>query len=70
MGWNYRIRQVHRWTSLVFTLTVIANFVAIAMVGTPPAYITFSPLAPLFILLFSGLYLFALPYMANPRRVG
>ena len=68
MGWNYWIRQVHRWTSIVFTLTVIANFVALATVGTPPAYITFSPLAPLFILLFSGLYLFALPYLARTRR--
>jgi hypothetical protein len=55
------IRQFHRWTSIVFTLTVIANFVAMAF-GTPPAWITYSPLLPLAALLFTGLYLFSLPY--------
>ena len=67
MGWNYWIRQVHRWTSIVFTLTVIANFVAIGMAsgGMPPAFITYSPLLPLALLLFSGLYLFALPYLGR-----
>ena len=66
---NFWIRQAHRWTSIVFTLTVIANFVAIGMArgGMPPAYITYSPLAPLAVLLFSGLYLFALPYFARRR---
>ena len=29
MNWNSLIRQIHRWTSIVFTGTVIANFVAI-----------------------------------------
>ena len=61
------IRQSHRWISMVFTLTVIANFVAIGLLGTPPAWITYSPLLPLFLLLFSGLYLFVLPY-ASKRR--
>lgn len=61
MNWNKSIRQVHRWLSIIFTLTVIANFVAMAM-GTPPAWIVYAPLLPLFLLLFSGLYLFALPY--------
>jgi hypothetical protein len=55
------IRQTHRWLSIVFTVTVIANFVAMAR-GTPPAWVTYSPLPPLFLLLFSGLYLFILPY--------
>ena len=30
MNWNYWIRQAHRWLSIAFTLTVIANFVALA----------------------------------------
>jgi cellulose synthase/poly-beta-1,6-N-acetylglucosamine synthase-like glycosyltransferase len=60
------IRQSHRWLSIVFTLTVIANFAAMTR-GTPPAWITYSPLAPLFLLLFSGLYLFALPYLGKSR---
>ena len=56
------IRQSHRWLSIVFTVTVIANFAAMTQ-GKPPAWITYSPLPPLFLLLFSGLYLFALPYL-------
>ncbi|MBM9912129.1 MULTISPECIES: hypothetical protein [Stenotrophomonas] len=59
-GWA---RPVHRWTSIVFTLAVIANFVARGMgQGEPPAWITYSPLPPLFLQLFTGLYLFALHY--------
>lgn len=61
------IRQSHRWISIVFTLTVIANFVAIAAVGEPPPWVTYSPLLPLFLLLFTGLYLFVLPYFARRR---
>jgi hypothetical protein len=64
------IRQSHRWLSIAFTLTVIANFVALA-VGKgeqPPALITYSPLLPLALLTFSGLYLFALPYTTNWRQ--
>ena len=63
------IRQFHRWMSIAFTLTVIANFIALA-VGKgkqPPGVITYSPLVPLFLLLFSGLYLFVLPYIAKRR---
>jgi hypothetical protein len=58
---NRWIRQIHRWTSTVFTLTVIANLVALTR-GTPPSWITYSPLPPLAVLLLTGLYLFALPY--------
>lgn len=61
------IRQIHRWLSIVFTLTVIANFVAMAR-GKPPAWVTYSPLVPLFLLLFSGLYMFVLPYAVKWRR--
>jgi hypothetical protein len=69
MKWNEWIRQTHRWLSIAFTLTVIANFVALARgAGMPPAWITYSPLPPLFLLLFSGLYLFALPYVTKWRR--
>ena len=60
------IRQFHRWTSMAFTLTVIANFVAMAR-GEPPAWITYSPLLPLLLLLLTGLYLFALPYVTRRR---
>ncbi|WP_439889834.1 hypothetical protein ACS7SF_11060 [Ralstonia sp. 25C] len=56
------IRQFHRWVSMAFTLTVIANFVAMTR-GTPPAWITYAPLLPLALLMITGLYLFALPYL-------
>jgi len=61
------IRQVHRWLSIVFTVTVIANFVALSQ-GEPPAWVTYSPLLPLALLLLTGLYLFALPYATRWRR--
>jgi hypothetical protein len=64
------IRQTHRWLSIAFTMTVIANFVALGLgEGQPAAWITYSPLFPLALLLFSGLYLFALPYAARWRSV-
>ena len=58
------IRPFHRWTSIAFTLTVIANFVAMSR-GTPPAWLIYSPLLPLALLLLTGLYLFVLPYVAK-----
>jgi len=66
---NSWIRQIHRWLSIVFTLTVIANFIALARGGgaAPPPWITYSPLPPLALLLFTGLYLFVLPYSAAWR---
>ena len=60
------IRQTHRWLSIIFTLTVAANFATMAF-GQPPAWVVYSPLLPLFLLLFSGLYMFVLPYVARPR---
>ncbi|MBB4095710.1 hypothetical protein HGG72_18945 [Ochrobactrum pecoris] len=62
---NKSIRQIHRWLSIIFTLTVIANFVTMAF-RQPPAWVVYSPLLPLFVLLATGLYLFILPYI--PRR--
>ena len=70
MKWNQWIRQTHRWVSIAFTVTVIANFVALAQgSGMPPPWITYSPLPPLALLLFTGLYMFVLPY-AIRRRSG
>jgi hypothetical protein len=63
------VRRSHRWLSIIFTLTVIANFIALGMgQGQPAAWVTYSPLLPLFLLMFSGLYLFALPYTAKWGR--
>ena len=66
------VRQFHRWVSMAFTLTVIANFVAMSF-GTPPAWITYSPLLPLALLFLTGLYLFVQPYrrtrVSQPTRL-
>ena len=66
---NHWIRQTHRWVSIAFTVTVIANIVVLSMGnGQPPAWVTYSPLLPLALLLLTGLYLFVLPYATKWRR--
>jgi cellulose synthase/poly-beta-1,6-N-acetylglucosamine synthase-like glycosyltransferase len=68
MSWHSWIRQLHRWISILFTATVVANILMRVMrEGEPPAAVTYSPLLPLALLLLSGLYLFALPYTAKRR---
>ena len=66
MTWSKSIRQFHRWVSIAFTVTVITNFVVMSQ-GQPPAWVTYAPLLPLALLLFTGLYLFALPYATKWR---
>jgi hypothetical protein len=54
--------------SIAFTVTVIANFIDLARGGgAPPTWVTYSPLVPLAFLLFTGLYLFMLPYASRWR---
>ena len=67
MSFSQWIRQIHRWLAIVFTLTVIANLVAMIQ-GPPPMWIVYSPLPPLFLMLASGLYMFFLPYAVKRRR--
>ena len=67
MNWNSWIRQTHRWLSIIFTVTVAANFITMA-IGKPPAWVVYSPLPPLFLLLFTGLYMFVLPYALKRRN--
>lgn len=59
------IRQTHRWIGILFTLTVAAGFIVPA-VSPGAEWVYYLPLTPLAVLLFSGLYLFARPYL---RRV-
>lgn len=71
MNWNSRIRQFHRWMSITFTVGVVANIVCVvASVREEIAIgVGLATLVPLFLLLFTGLYMFALPYMAkSPDR--
>ncbi len=67
---SHLIRQTHRWASVVFTLLVMANFVAVAVKLEEQAAMAlgFVTLLPLFLLLFTGLYLYALPYAIRWRR--
>ncbi len=69
MNGNMWVRQIHRWLSIAFTATVVANFVAMSL-GETPAWVVYSPLLPLFLLLFTGLYMFVLPYAAKRRSAG
>jgi len=64
MTWSAGIRKFHRYAAILFTLTVITNFVAMTM-GKPPSWIVYSPLPFLFLLLPSGLYMFFLPYVTT-----
>jgi hypothetical protein len=63
------IRQIHRWVALVFMMTVIANFVALAQRGgaMPPPWVTYSPLLPLALLMLTGLSMFVLSYATRWR---
>ena len=72
MRWSHWIRQLHRWVSIVFALTVVANFVAMGLHPgeMPPPWITYAPLPFLFVLLLTGLYLFVLPYVAARAQRG
>lgn len=67
MNWNIWIRQFHRWVSMLFTLVVIAIFAMLGLGKQPAEWVYLVPLAPLFLLTFTGLYMFALPYVARRR---
>lgn len=60
------IRQLHRWLAATFTLTIVAVVISFAL-GEPIAWVIYVPLFPLPFLLFSGLYLFALPHVTKWR---
>jgi hypothetical protein len=66
LNWNNWVRQVHRWLSVVFTVAVVATFIALAQ-ETPVVWVSYVPLAPLALLWLTGAYLFVLPY-ANKWR--
>ncbi|OAF10906.1 MULTISPECIES: hypothetical protein [Bradyrhizobium] len=69
MTWNMWIRQIHRWLSIAFTLAVIANIIAMTQ-QVQALWVGLLALVPLILLLASGLYLFALPYVTSRRTAG
>ena len=66
MNWNKWVRQTHRWLSIAFTVAAIVNIVALGQEG-PAVWVGLLALLPLALLLFTGLYLFALPYATKWR---
>ena len=66
MNWSKWVRQIHRWLSIVFTVAVVVTSVALAQ-EKPAVWVSYLPLPPLFLLLFTGLYLFVLPYATKWR---
>ena len=67
MNWNNWVRQAHRWLSIAFTVAVIVNIVALGQ-EEPAEWVGLLALLPLALLLFTGLYLFVLPYATRWRR--
>jgi hypothetical protein len=66
LNWNKWIRQIHRWASIAITVGIIVNFVAVAR-GKYTVWVGLLALVPLAVLLFTGLYLFVLPYATKWR---
>jgi hypothetical protein len=66
MNWNLWVRQTHRWVSIAFTLGVIVNIIAIGL-KKYTGWVGLMALLPLILLLFTGLYLFVLPYATKWR---
>jgi hypothetical protein len=70
MNWSEGIRQFHRWMAAIFMIVVAGIFTTLG-VGTEPVFwIYYLPLAPLALLMLTGLYLFVLPYVSGGRRAG
>lgn len=67
MNWNTWVRQIHRWLSMAFTVTVIINIAVLGQEESTRLKVAFWPLLPLALLLFTGLYLFALPHVTQWR---
>ena len=66
MNWSKWVRQTHRWLSVAFTVAVIVNGVAVVQ-GKYNSKLGLLAVAPLALLLFTGLYLFVLPYATRWR---
>lgn len=66
MNWNKWIRQTHRWLSVLFTLAIVINGVAVFH-GRYTRTLGLVAVLPLALLFLSGAYLFLLPYAIRWR---
>ncbi|MBH0779537.1 hypothetical protein [Nocardia bovistercoris] len=60
MTGNGSSRRIHRWLAIVFVATVVVTTVALAAGG--PQWVSYLPLPPLALLLFSGIAVFVARY--------
>lgn len=67
MNRNTWVRHIHRWVSMVFTVSVVVVTIVVLVQEQPAEWVYLSPLLPLTLLLLTGLYLFALPYLSRRR---
>ncbi len=67
MTWSALIRKTHRWLAITFSVIVALIFMSLAF-GGPPIWFYYAPLPFLFVLMFSGLYMFFQPYFSGRRR--
>jgi hypothetical protein len=66
MNWSKWLRQTHRWFSVVFTVAITVNIVAIAM-KRYATWVGLLAVVPLAFLWLTGIYLYALPYVRRSR---
>jgi len=66
MNWNRWIRQTHRWLSVLFTVVIIINGVAVGE-GKYNRELGLLAVFVLALQFLTGLYLFVLPYAARRR---
>ena len=59
MSWSKWIRQIHRWLSIAFTVSIVVTVVALAQ-AEPVVWVSYVPLLPLALLLITGLYMLSL----------
>jgi len=66
MNWNKCIRQTHRWLTVALTGAIVVNLVAVVERKYTNA-LGLLAVFPMALLLFTGLYLFVLPYATKWR---
>jgi hypothetical protein len=59
------IRTFHRWMAMIFAMVVSGIFIAVGMGTQPVQWVYYLPLAPLALLMLTGVYLFLLPYVVG-----
>jgi hypothetical protein len=67
VNWSKWVRQVHRWVSVAFTVSVIFVIIVGLTAGESAEWAFYLPLLPLAALFFSGINLFLQPYAAKRR---